>query len=98
MELWDKSALALPGHGSTKYKTMIFKEMFTKDWDERWIEVLIFNELLCCYNSPRDIAARNVLVVARDNVKLGDFGLSRLLHDHSYYKGENWCYIYPGHI
>ncbi|XP_071837468.1 focal adhesion kinase 1-like isoform X4 [Apostichopus japonicus] len=36
----------------------------------------------------RDIAARNVLVVARDNVKLGDFGLSRLLHDHSYYKAS----------
>ncbi|XP_022097088.1 focal adhesion kinase 1-like isoform X4 [Acanthaster planci] len=36
----------------------------------------------------RDIAARNVLVVAKDNVKLGDFGLSRLLHDHSYYKAS----------
>ncbi|XP_071498719.1 focal adhesion kinase 1-like [Diadema antillarum] len=36
----------------------------------------------------RDIAARNLLVVAKDNVKLGDFGLSRLLHDHSYYKAS----------
>ncbi|XP_072026060.1 focal adhesion kinase 1-like isoform X2 [Amphiura filiformis] len=36
----------------------------------------------------RDIAARNVLVIAKDNVKLGDFGLSRLIHDHSYYKAS----------
>ncbi|XP_033122911.1 focal adhesion kinase 1-like isoform X5 [Anneissia japonica] len=37
----------------------------------------------------RDIATRNVLVVAADNVKLGDFGLSRLLNsDSSYYKAS----------
>ncbi|XP_071953746.1 focal adhesion kinase 1-like isoform X3 [Antedon mediterranea] len=37
----------------------------------------------------RDIATRNVLVVAEDNVKLGDFGLSRLLNtDKSYYKAS----------
>nr|XP_006823251.1 PREDICTED: focal adhesion kinase 1-like [Saccoglossus kowalevskii] len=36
----------------------------------------------------RDIAARNVLVAAEDNVKLGDFGLSRWVEDQSYYKAS----------
>ncbi|UYV64783.1 PTK2 [Cordylochernes scorpioides] len=36
----------------------------------------------------RDIAARNVLVYAHDCVKLGDFGLSRWVEDHSYYKAS----------
>ncbi|XP_070556782.1 focal adhesion kinase 1-like isoform X4 [Ptychodera flava] len=36
----------------------------------------------------RDIAARNVLVAADDNVKLGDFGLSRWVEDQSYYKAS----------
>lgn len=35
----------------------------------------------------RDIAARNVLVLSVDCVKLGDFGLSRYMEDSSYYKG-----------
>jgi len=35
----------------------------------------------------RDIAARNVLVSAHDQVKLGDFGLSRWVEEQSYYKG-----------
>ena len=43
---------------------------------------------ICLVSINRDIAARNVLVIAKDNVKLGDFGLSRLIHDHSYYKGK----------
>jgi len=33
----------------------------------------------------RDIAARNVLVASANCVKLGDFGLSRWVEDHSYY-------------
>lgn len=36
----------------------------------------------------RDIAARNVLVSAHDCVKLGDFGLSRVVEDQSYYKAS----------
>lgn len=36
----------------------------------------------------RDIAARNVLVSSHDCVKLGDFGLSRWVEDHSYYKAS----------
>lgn len=36
----------------------------------------------------RDIAARNVLVAEHNNVKLADFGLSRWVEDHSYYKGR----------
>lgn len=36
----------------------------------------------------RDIAARNVLVSAHDCVKLGDFGLSRWVEEHSYYKAS----------
>lgn len=35
----------------------------------------------------RDIAARNVLVSSHDCVKLGDFGLSRVVDEQSYYKG-----------
>ena len=36
----------------------------------------------------RDIAARNVLVSSHDCVKLGDFGLSRVVDEQSYYKGR----------
>ncbi|KAH9504131.1 putative serine/threonine protein phosphatase, partial [Bulinus truncatus] len=36
----------------------------------------------------RDIAARNVLVASHDNVKLGDFGLSRWVEEQSYYKAS----------
>ncbi|XP_013077810.1 focal adhesion kinase 1 isoform X7 [Biomphalaria glabrata] len=36
----------------------------------------------------RDIAARNVLVAFHDNVKLGDFGLSRWVEEQSYYKAS----------
>ena len=36
----------------------------------------------------RDIAARNVLVTSEDCVKLGDFGLSRGVEEHDYYKGK----------
>lgn len=36
----------------------------------------------------RDIAARNVLVSSHDCVKLGDFGLSRWVEDHQYYKAS----------
>ncbi|XP_066539483.1 focal adhesion kinase 1 isoform X1 [Hoplias malabaricus] len=36
----------------------------------------------------RDIAARNVLVLSADCVKLGDFGLSRYMEDSSYYKAS----------
>ncbi|KAK3091583.1 hypothetical protein FSP39_020953 [Pinctada imbricata] len=36
----------------------------------------------------RDIAARNVLVSAHDCVKLGDFGLSRIVDEQSYYKAS----------
>ncbi|XP_038056830.1 focal adhesion kinase 1-like isoform X2 [Patiria miniata] len=68
---------------------------------EHLSELCLSNLILYCYQLStalsyleskkfvhRDIAARNVLVVAKDNVKLGDFGLSRLLHDHSYYKAS----------
>ena len=37
--------------------------------------------------SSSDIAARNLLVVSPNNVKLGDFGLSRWLDEGSYYIG-----------
>ncbi|XP_056017631.1 focal adhesion kinase 1-like isoform X8 [Ostrea edulis] len=36
----------------------------------------------------RDIAARNVLVSSHDCVKLGDFGLSRVVDEQSYYKAS----------
>ena len=36
----------------------------------------------------RDLAARNVLVATRDLVKISDFGLSRSLDEHNYYKAE----------
>lgn len=36
----------------------------------------------------RDIAARNVLVASWDCVKLGDFGLSRHVEQHDYYKAS----------
>ncbi|XP_040287584.1 focal adhesion kinase 1 isoform X3 [Bufo bufo] len=36
----------------------------------------------------RDIAARNVLVLSSDCVKLGDFGLSRYMEDSTYYKAS----------
>ncbi|XP_062622322.1 focal adhesion kinase 1-like isoform X3 [Saccostrea cucullata] len=36
----------------------------------------------------RDIAARNVLVSSHDCVKLGDFGLSRIVDEQSYYKAS----------
>lgn len=36
----------------------------------------------------RDIAARNALVYAHDNVKLADFGLSRWVEEQSYYKAS----------
>ncbi|CAN0124917.1 unnamed protein product [Lampetra planeri] len=37
----------------------------------------------------RDVAARNVLVAARDCVKLGDFGLSRSMGDSEYYRAAS---------
>ena len=37
----------------------------------------------------RDIAARNCLVFGFHLVKLADFGLSRLLQDHNYYKAKS---------
>ncbi|XP_071808056.1 focal adhesion kinase 1-like isoform X2 [Asterias amurensis] len=68
---------------------------------EHLSELCLSNLMLYCYQLStalsyleskkfvhRDIAARNILIVAKDNVKLGDFGLSRLLHDHSYYKAS----------
>eukprot|EP00794_Sanderia_malayensis_P004749 gene4749-5373_t len=36
----------------------------------------------------RDVAARNVLVVSQNTVKLGDFGLSRWMAEQSYYKAS----------
>ncbi|XP_065061772.1 focal adhesion kinase 1-like isoform X1 [Rhopilema esculentum] len=36
----------------------------------------------------RDVAARNVLVVSQNIVKLGDFGLSRWMAEQSYYKAS----------
>ncbi len=38
----------------------------------------------------RDIAARNVLVVAPDKIKLSDFGLSRWLEEADFYVGESY--------
>lgn len=36
----------------------------------------------------RDIAARNILVVAPDKIKLSDFGLSRWLEEADFYVGK----------
>ncbi|XP_057685789.1 protein-tyrosine kinase 2-beta-like isoform X2 [Corythoichthys intestinalis] len=36
----------------------------------------------------RDIAVRNILVASPECVKLGDFGLSRYIDDHEYYKAS----------
>ena len=54
---------------------------------QRFLTVfLVLGEVfvVCC----RDIAARNVLVTSEDCVKLGDFGLSRGVEEHDYYKGK----------
>jgi len=46
-----------------------------------------------CFLICRDIAARNVLVSAKDCVKLADFGLSRWVEEQSYYKGTAFLSI-----
>ena len=39
----------------------------------------------------RDIAARNILVVSPEKIKLSDFGLSRWLEEQDYYVGKCVC-------
>ena len=85
-------------HGNSFHVSFTFHKTFYENYEGKVFELLLkfistfkdtwFTVIWLQFTFYRDVAARNILVVDPETVKLADFGLSRWIdEEQSYYKG-----------